>query len=128
LIVDSLLAERGVAVDDDVRRILEMLPIRLGEAGLHVEIKKRGYFGKVLRASQGPVFFDALPARHWVRFYFSRAANGLPGLAWDRLRDAFAEAEQRPKDLVVSIRLRDKDEAGRLCSMIAAVVSPGKGS
>jgi len=123
--IDTLLSERGRSFDAEVGAILELLEGRLGRAGLEVIIKKRGYFGKVLRSSRGPVFFDALPAKHWVRFYFSPAASRLPGLTWDRLRSAFEEAEQRPKDLVVSIPLRRSGDADRLCSMIEAALLAG---
>lgn len=121
MLYSDVLGER--AVDAEVRASLQLIEDRLAGTCLDTEIKKRGHFGYVLRASLGKVYFDALPAKHWVKFYFSQAANRLPGLGWDSLRHNFADAEQRPKDLVVSIRLRHRHEAATLCAMIEAAVS-----
>ncbi|MCZ7676067.1 MAG: hypothetical protein M5U35_09615 [Roseovarius sp.] len=67
----------------------------------------------------GRLWFDALPAREWVLFYFGKTALRTPGLDYATVSGEFPEAVER-RDLVVKVRLHDQAEAGAMATFINA--------
>lgn len=109
----------GRSISSDTKVVLENIIADLSDKGCRAQVKQRGHFGKVIRFHRNDVFlFDALPARNWVRFYFSAKASKLPAFHWERTSQCFPEAEQRPKDHIVSIRLHDPQTAAEFCAFL----------
>lgn len=105
----------------NTKSVLDTLMSQLSGCGCTLLVKKRGHFGNVIRFYFHDEFlFDALPARDWIKFYFSARASRLAPFHWPRVKQNFPDAEQRPKDLVVSIRLRDQETVSRFCAFLGA--------
>ena len=110
------------AVDATTRLCLERLEAGLVNMGLVPAGKIRGHFGLVRRFSvDASIWFDALPARAWVLFYFSPAASKVAGLGFAQVKGIFEQAEER-KDGIVKLRLFRESEAQKLVEMIRAAL------
>lgn len=117
-LIERLDARRGLT--DTARGCLRTLLAGLAAAPFEPRIVTRGHFGDVLRWERdGRLWFDALPAREWVLFYFGKTALRTPGLDYATVSGEFPEAVER-RDLVVKVRLHDQAEAGAMATFINA--------
>jgi hypothetical protein len=107
------------SIDATTRLCLEKLEAGLVETGLRPVMKVRGHFGSVRRFHfDQSIWFDVLPARAWLLFYFSPAASRVAGLQFARVRQVFEQAEER-KDGIVKIRLFHEGDAHRLVEVVS---------
>ena len=112
----------GKTLGSDASLCLESLKTGLVGIGLILDIKKRGHLGNVHRFhSADTIWFDALPAKAWILFYFSASASRVAGLGFAQVKIAFASAIER-KDMIVKVRLHDEKEAKIMVELIRSAL------
>ena len=114
-------------LDANTALCLDALETGLESIGLQATVKKRGHFGNVRRFHFDlSTWFDALPAKSWILFYFSPAASRVVGLHFLQVRDVFAHAEER-KDMIVKVRLQSLEEVKLMVELIRSALKSKKG-
>lgn len=115
-VISELEMRRGLT--QTAKQCLCVLRDETSALPFELTIQKRGHFGDVLRWSHdGKLWFDALPAQHWVLFYLNKRALSVPGLSYFSICDCLPHAVER-QDLVVNVRLHDKGEALTMAELI----------
>lgn len=106
-------------VSEEVVNCANRLRAEFASLGFEQEIKQRGFFGNVYRFSKhGVALFDILPAKNWIKFYFSKDATRNPRLSFEIVKLTLSDCEQRPKDLIVSARIRTQSDVESLIGLI----------
>ena len=115
---------RAKALDANTALCLNTLEAGMAGIGLTSSNKKRGHIGNVHRFHlREAIWFDALPAKAWILFYFSASASRVAGLDFARVQRAFNHANER-KGVFVNVRLHDEKEAKIMVELIRSALRP----